>query len=114
MEMVWSVFCGANSDEAARKVAKWFQQRLEREILDLALEPYPKTGGWTFTARTPLVGTAWNDQVVEAISLGQQIGYAWRLSGEVESSLSGWSNELKVSGITAIEWQLWRDAPADH
>ncbi len=112
MELAWSVFSSAKSEQKARKVYNWFRERLGREVLDVSFAPYPKTGGWTFTGRTPLYGSTWNDQVVEAIGLGQCVGYGWRISGDVRDSPSGWSNEPSVSGVTAIEWQLWPAAPA--
>ena len=110
MELVWSVFSSAKSERAARKVYKWFQERLGCEVLDVSFAPYPKTGGWTFTGTTPLNGATWNDQVVEALGLGQCVGYMWTLTGNVRYRLSGWSNQPSVSGVTAIEWQLWAEA----
>lgn len=33
----------------------------------------------------------------------------WLLTGDVLNTLDGWSNESRVSGVTNLHWQLWRE-----
>ncbi len=110
----WRVWTDARTERAARKVATRLLERLSRQTTGLSFEPYPKTGGWTFRFRTPLVGTTWNDYVVDVIALGQRVGYGWSLSGTIYEDPSGWSNKAQVGGVTSVTWWMWTDAELER
>ena len=107
MQARWSVWTDATSEKSARNVAARLLRELARPAEQLAFAPYPKTGGWTFSFRTQVTGACWNDYVVDVIALGQRVGRAWILSGDVMHQLDGWSNESRISGVTSAQWQLW-------
>jgi hypothetical protein len=77
------------------------------------LSDYPKTGGWAFSFQTRLARARWNDSVVDIIALGQRVAYAWTLTGDVFRSPEGWSTKSRISGVTAIQWQLRTPGQAD-
>jgi hypothetical protein len=72
----WNVWSDAKSEKSVRHVAKWLVRELARPAEQLTFAPYPKTGGWTFSFQTQLLGASWNDQVVDLIALGQRVGYS--------------------------------------
>jgi hypothetical protein len=106
VQVIWTVFTNARSEKAARNIYRRLMQRMGREGVAVTIEPYWKTGGHMLIFATNLAGASWNDQVVEAIALGQRAGYSWMLLGDVSDDLSGWSNKASVSGIEAMEWNL--------
>lgn len=114
MDAVWTVWCDAKQEKSARKVAHRLLRKLDRDVQSLAFAPYPKTGGWTFTFSAPLMGTTWSEWVVDAVALGQRVGYQWTLYGSVLSDPSAWSARSRISGVTAAEWLVMRqDASPD-
>src|SRR5690349_17676379 len=104
MHVSWTVFTNVRSEKAARNIYRRLIQRLGREPASVTIERYWKTGGHLLYFAIQLASATWNDQVVEAIALGQRAGYSWTLSGEVSLDLSGWSIRAQISGIDAMEW----------
>lgn len=113
METWWSAWSDAISEKSARNVATRLLRQLGRPADQLTFTPYPKTGGWTFSFQTRLAGARWNDYVVDVIALGQRVAYAWTLTGDVFRSTEGWSTKSRISGVTAIQWQLRTPGQAD-
>jgi hypothetical protein len=113
MQVHWTIWSDATSEKSARNVAKRLTRELGREAHHLTFVLYPKTGGWTFSFDVLLEGESWSDYVVDAIALGQRIGYEWTSSRDVTANPEGWSTRSRISGITAAQWQLWRQDPSD-
>ena len=54
---------------------------------------------------------AWNDLVVEVISLGQRVGYGWMLWGDVLGQQYGETRASRIPGVDGVIWELeWGDA----
>jgi hypothetical protein len=99
----------ARTEEKALKLCYRLLAQMRKDAPEKKVDPYPKTGGFVVSFATNLEQGRWSDAVVEAIALGQRVGYGWILSGSIEDDPSGWSNDAKVSGIVSIQWQLMRD-----
>lgn len=102
----WTIFTNATTEKATRKVAERLLNLLDSPAEHVEFALYTKTGGWTFSFQSLLSGATHNDIVVEAIALGQRVGYAWTLTGDVLTDPEGWSNEARVSGVTSLHWQF--------
>src|SRR5260221_411205 len=77
---LWSAWINAKSEKAARKVNGWLQRQLGRDLLKLSMSRYGQAGDcWVVSFHISLASQNWNDQVVEVIALGQQVGRAWML-----------------------------------
>ena len=108
MRLVWNMWMDAKTREKALKLCDRILEHMDVEALEKTVEPYPKTGGFVVSFATRLASERWRDAVVEAIALGQRLGYEWRLMGSVHDNPSGWSNQVNVSGVESIEWTLLR------
>jgi hypothetical protein len=106
MRSLWKIWAEAKSEDKALRASERVRRILGREAVDQSVEPYPKANGFLVTFWVELGGEAWNDGVVELIELGQRVGHAWILSGDILGDPSGWSNEPRVPGVKAIEWSL--------
>lgn len=106
MDVQWNVWSDATSEKSTRNVAARLLRQLGRTAKGLTFAPYPRTNGWMFSFQTALNGATWNDIAVDAIALGQRVAYAWTLSGEVSRNPEGWATQSRISGVTAIQWQL--------
>ncbi|MFC1833598.1 hypothetical protein ACFL2Q_02545 [Thermodesulfobacteriota bacterium] len=103
MKSYWKFWCNAKSEASARILLTRFIDKLHREVSVDAIESYHK-GGFVISFYLSHDLGIWNDFVVDVIELGQQVGYDWRLSGDVRSDLSGWCNGSGIAGIQSIEW----------
>lgn len=114
MRSLWKIWIEARSEEKARRVYERVRHLLRREVVDQDIAPYPKTTGFRVAFWVELEGEAWNDCVVELIELGQRVGHAWLLIGDILVDPGGWSNQPMVPGVRAIEWLLIAESITDE
>jgi hypothetical protein len=106
MRSLWKIWIGAKSEDRALRVSERVQEALGRVAVGHGIEPYPKIGGFLVRFEVELGSERWNDCVVEVVEMGQRVGHAWILSGDVRDDPSGWSNRPRIAGVQAIEWSL--------
>jgi len=107
--MIWRMWVDAKTEEKSLKLCDRLLDRMKKDASEKRVEPYPKTGGFVVSFATELKSERWNDAVVEAMALGQRVGYGWQLIGSVLDGPGGWSNRTTVSGVKSIAWTLARD-----
>lgn len=110
MRATFKIWTDAKSKVAAERVFERAIQQLGRVPQSHRVEPYPKTGGYVWQGELEIECTSWENCVVEIIGLGQQLCYAWTLSGDIQQEVSGWSSQARVVGVKAAEWTLQRHA----
>jgi hypothetical protein len=98
----------ARTEVKALRVFERFRLNLDREVPDRSIEPYPKIAGHVVSFWIELESRSWNDAIVEAIALGQRVGYQWTLSGDILFFPEGWSNNSNVPGIRSMHWMMDR------
>ena len=106
MHLVWKIWVDAKTEKKSLRLCARIRERMGREASDMRVEPYPKTGGFVVGFVVGLESTRWNDAVVEAIALGQRVGYGWVIAGSVRDEPSGCSDRVSISGVQSMEWSL--------
>jgi hypothetical protein len=105
----WKAWLDARTREAAERVCARISEKLELELLDLSIEPYPK-GGHVASWTSPHDVIDVRAFIIEVIGRGQQIASRWTLLGsvhdelEASASLSGHSH-ISIAGITMLSWR---------
>jgi hypothetical protein len=110
MRSLWRIWVEAKSEDKALRMFERVRRILDRDAVDQSVEPYPKSTGFLVVFWVELRSKTWNDCVVELIELGQRVGHAWVLSGDILGDPSGWSNEPRVSGVKSIQWVLMTES----
>ena len=77
-----------------------------RELKNLDVRLDANSGIHKASCTVALEATSWNDAVVEVISLGQSIGYAWSLRGSVLDDVAGDCMAGRIAGIEGLQWHL--------
>jgi hypothetical protein len=106
MIQTWAIYTNAKTERAAQHLYKRLIREIGKTPDDTHYSLYPKNQAWQITFTINILTGTLNDQIVEAIALGQRCGYGWILTGDVHDSLEGWCNQTRIGGITSIGWQL--------
>lgn len=106
MHVAWRVWVTAKAEIAAQRVCNRVLQQLEKSVVNLSMEPYPKTGGFVLNFEVALKSGTWADSVIEVIALGQRIGRQWTLYGDILHDPSGWCTDPAIVGVQAMNWWL--------
>ncbi|NKB35264.1 MAG: hypothetical protein GKR91_19375 [Pseudomonadales bacterium] len=103
MKSQWKLWCDAKNEKNAGNILSRVQKALPVDVSDKKIEPYQK-GGFEVSFSIQHSVKSWNDFVVETITLGQCLGYGWRLTGDITERADGWCNESNLPGIESIQW----------
>ena len=114
MLVLFNVWTDAKTEEKALKVIDKVIVPIDAQADAVILKPYPKTGGYMACFTAALKSEAWNDAVIEAIELGQRVGYDWQLTGNILDDPGGWSNKAKISGVQSISWHITRNTSKEQ
>lgn len=115
MNSHWVIWVDTAHREKADKLLNRVTVRMERQASNVSVERYPKTGGYRVAFEIGLEGESWNDCLVETLFLAQCVASDWLLVGDVLEDASGVSQKARDSGVSMIEWQLWRtDRDTQH
>ena len=105
----WSVWTESQSSAGARRTLRRALRRAPGMVPEgLTVAPYPKTDGHVLRFTTTSGATRWADLVLEALQLGDALGYRWALSGAAPTDLAGWTNHAWVEGVVSISWEIER------
>ncbi len=110
MRATLKIWTDAKSKVAAERILERAVQQLGFMLLDSTTEFYPKTEGYICLCGLEIDCTAWESCVVETIALGQRLGYAWTIFGDIRQEVRGWATEARVVGVKAIELTVLRQA----
>ena len=113
MRTLWKMWVDARTEAKALKLCDRVLERMGRSASEKRVEPYPKTGGFVVSFAVALEHARWNDAVVEAIALGQRVGYGWALSGWIEDGPAASSDRTNIAGVKSIQWMFERGGDAD-
>ena len=102
----WTFWIKATTEDKATKVFARVLARAERTAQNVEIEPYPKIGGFVIRFRIEFESATRNDQIVEAIYIGQSMATQWMLFGNITDDPSAWSSHCHEPGVIAIEWKL--------
>lgn len=110
MLVTLKIWTDARSKVGAERVFRRALQQIEHLPVDPAIETYPKTGGHVCQCGLDIECTVWEYCVVEIIAIGQQLGSAWTIFGDITQEVSCWSTNASIVGVKAIELTVQRPA----
>ncbi len=108
MRIFWKFWTEAKTDEKAERVFARVIKDMGITHESLSIMPYEKTGGYVISFFSTPSADPWNEAIIETIALGQKVARQWLISGCILSDPSGWSNEPRVTGVTAASWDVDR------
>lgn len=106
MNSRWTIWIDAKTEAKCSDLLDRLAVALQRTLKDLDVRLDPNTGSHKASCTVALEATSWNDAVVEVISLGQSVGYAWSLRGSVRDDLQGDCMSGRIAGIEGLQWHL--------
>jgi hypothetical protein len=107
LNAAYKIFTDCSSKEAAAKVAKRYFSTIGSEPSTLTIAPYHK-GGFLIAGAIPISAHNWPEVIFEALSIAQNVGRAWVITGNIDEELDAWSNDSAISGVSSIQLQVVR------
>ena len=106
MNIEWQLFTKDNSEDSINKIFDSVTKKINIPVSKSKIES-SKERGVIIELTTPISEESWSLAVVRALAIGQKIGRAWHLSGNIEIEVDAWSNESEIPGITALHLMLF-------
>ena|SRR5688500_3516177 len=109
MKIHCKIWANAKTEEKTRKLLERVKQKIDEDLSDVKIEPYPKING--FVAGFDLVteNENWSDAVVETITLAQSVAYHWHIGGTIRDELAIYSDKTAIPGIVSMEMTLFKN-----
>jgi len=109
MNTTVKIFTDAKSGKKAFVVLSKIKSKIHSHSLSEKCEPYHK-GGYVCSIEIRLPSSSWEEIPYNLLSLCQNIGSAWKISGNIEEEFDAWSNESNVQGVNSVHVQCLRQA----
>lgn len=107
----WRLFTNTKSERAALKVSDRLKLTFTQELTDYSLEAYHK-GGHVISFRLLHEKNLYTEVLLEVLQLSQEVARKWQLLGDYSGQPSWWSNDARISGLTAASWDLFLEDDA--
>lgn len=111
MKAHWRIFANVSNENKAETVLKHFLKELDTSPNETHIEIYHK-GGFLLTIETITKNENWAEVVLELLTLAENAGRGWQISGSIQDELDLWTNESSVGGVQSVNLQCLRNPRA--
>ena len=107
----WRIFTDTKRTDGAHRLTLKLQAHVDRNFSKIKIEDYHK-GGHVVTFDISHESDDWMTTVYEVISIAQQMGHGWSISGFIDEVLDLTSTCTSIVGIKMVSCSCPRPATA--